>query len=142
MDEQQFEEFTDELRVAVARLSRRLREAAYPRDLSWAQVSALRHIEREGPQTVSSLARLEGVRPQSMGATVAALEAAGFLEGTPDPDDGRQTIWSVTADARVQLDAERAARQDWLLRRVRAELSADEADRLAAVVPLLRRLAE
>ena len=39
----------------------------------------------EGPATVTSLARAEGVRPQSMGATVAALQEAGLVGGAPDP---------------------------------------------------------
>lgn len=85
-----------ELRVVVGRLKRRLREQAHFGDLSWTQVRVLSRLEREGPATVTALARAEGMRPQSMGETVAALKAAGFVSGAPDPSDGRQTVLSLT----------------------------------------------
>ena len=131
-----------ELRVVVARLKRRLREQADPGDLSWSQTSVLARLEREGPATVTTLARAEGVRPQSMGATVAALEAAGMIIGAPDPADGRQTILSLTPGARDWVLAGRAAREDWLFRAIRAELAPDEQDQLAVAVGLLQRLAD
>ncbi len=70
-----------ELRALLGKLKRRLREQADSVDLTPSQVSALLRLEREGPSTVSTLARGEGVRPQSMGATVATLEAAGLVSG-------------------------------------------------------------
>ncbi len=55
----------------IGKLSLRLREAAHPGDFTWSQKSVLTRLEREGPATVTTLARAEGVRPQSMGATMA-----------------------------------------------------------------------
>jgi DNA-binding MarR family transcriptional regulator len=130
-----------ELRVVLGKLKRRLREQAYLGDLTWSQVSVLGHLAREGPATVTELARAEGVRPQSMGATVAALQAAGLISGVPDPQDGRQTILSLTPRCRDLIKAGRAAREDWLLRAIQTSLSADEATQLAAAVELLKRLA-
>lgn len=131
-----------DLRAVIGRLRRRLREQGNPGDLTWSQKSVLRHLEREGPATVSALARIEGVRPQSMGATIAALEAAGLVTGAPDPKDGRQTILSLTEACRRRLEAGRAARQDWLTKAVLMHLAPDERERLAESVDLLRRLAE
>ncbi|WP_158811008.1 MarR family winged helix-turn-helix transcriptional regulator, partial [Beijerinckia sp. L45] len=85
-----------DLRVALGAVIRRLRDQANPGDLTWSQKSVLSRIEREGPATISALARAEGVRPQSMGATVSGLETAGWLHGAPDPNDGRQTVLSLT----------------------------------------------
>ena len=76
-----------ELRVLIGKLKRRLREQANPGDFTWSQKSVVIRLEREGPATVTTLARAEGVRPQSMGATVAVLEAAGLVRGSPDPRD-------------------------------------------------------
>ena len=135
-------ETATELRLALGKLVRRLREQASIGELTWSQQSALTRIEREGPFTVTTLARVEGVRPQSMGATVAALEAAGLVRGAPDPDDGRQTVLSLTDACRERLRVGRAAREDWLLRAMQAELSPAEQAALAAATPLLRRLAE
>src|ERR1700734_3380184 len=85
-----------ELRATFGKLKRRLREQAGAGDLTPSQMSVLLRLEREGPATTSNLARLEAMRPQSMGAVIAALEAAGLVIGAPDPTDGRQTILSLT----------------------------------------------
>jgi DNA-binding MarR family transcriptional regulator len=89
---------------------------------------------------VTALALAEGVRPQSMGATVATLEAAGFVSGAPDPTDGRKVVLSLTDAARKCVTAGRAAREDWLFRAIRARLSPAEQDDLAGAVELLKRL--
>jgi DNA-binding MarR family transcriptional regulator len=88
------------------------------------------------------LARAEGVRPQSMRMTVAALEAAGVVSGKPDPKDGRQTLLSLTPSFLKIVRAGRAAREDWLFRALRAQLSLREREQLAAAVKLLGKLAD
>jgi DNA-binding MarR family transcriptional regulator len=129
-----------ELRIVAGALSRRLREQADVGDLTSAQKSVLLRLERDGPATGSALARAEAMRPQSMGAIVAALEAAGYVTGAPDPSDGRQTIISLTDHFRDWASAARAARQDWLLRTLQARLTAQEQHQLAGAVELLKRL--
>ena len=131
-----------ELRVLIGKLKRRLREQAHLGDLTWTQMSVLSRLEREGPATVTTLARAEGVRPQSMGATVSGLEAAGLVSGAPDPADGRQTILSLTAACRQWIKAGRAAREDWLFRAIRANLAPAEQEELASAIELLKRLVE
>ena len=100
----------------------------------------LLRLESDGPATTASLARSEAMRSQSMGAVVAALEAAGLVAGAPDPDDGRQTLLSLTDRCRDWIAQGRAARQDWLSRTIEARLSPEEQDLLAAAMPLLQRL--
>lgn len=130
-----------ELRIALGRLVRKLREHSRSGDLTPSQRAVLIHLEREGPTTVTGLARAEGVRPQSMGATVAALEAARHVAGVSDPSDGRQTLISLTDDSREMLLAGRAAREDWLFHGLDI-FSPAERDQLAVAIPLLRRLAD
>jgi DNA-binding MarR family transcriptional regulator len=77
-----------------------------------------------------------------MGATVAPLEAAGLLSGEPDPNDGRQTILSLTEACRTWIGEGRAARQDWLTRNIETKLSPEEQAVLAQGVELLKRLAD
>lgn len=132
----------EDLRLLIGTLKRRLREQGQREDLPPSQVAVLLRLEKDGPATVSSLARSEGMRPQSMSSAIAALEAAGLVRGTPDPDDGRQTIMSLTDSCRERLRTGRAARQDWLSRTIAARLSAREQDDLAAAVKLLKRLVE
>lgn len=130
----------EELHLVIGALRRRLREEANVGDLTSAQKSALLRLEREGPQTASALARAEAMRPQSMGAIIAALQAAGYVTGRPDPSDGRQTIISLTARFRAWIGAARAVRRDWLLGALKAQLSAQEQRQLALSVTLLKRL--
>ena len=129
-----------ELRVVIGQLSRRLRKEAHLGDFTWSQVSVLALLERDGPATVTTLARAEGVRPQSMGATVSTLEAAGLILGAADPNDGRQTVFSITDSCRDAIRAGRAAREDWLCRVLRAKLDPAEQEKLATCVDLLKRL--
>ena len=131
-----------ELRTVFGALKRRLREQASAGDLTSSQTSVLGRLDRDGPATVSTLARAEGVRPQSMGATVAALEAAGLVAGAPDPNDGRQTILSLTDACRKWIKEGRAAQQDWLFRTIQARLDRRQQEELSAALGVLKRLVE
>ncbi|WP_415927152.1 MarR family winged helix-turn-helix transcriptional regulator [Burkholderia theae] len=131
-----------ELRISVGKLMRRMREQTRPNDLTSSQRSVLLRLDRDGPATVSALARAESVRPQSMRVTVAALETMGAVSGAPDPTDGRQTLIALTPGFRKVLQANRAAKDDWLFRALHAQLSAREQAELASAVKLLQRLAE
>lgn len=132
----------NELRTTFGKLKRRLREQMSGGELTPSQVSVLLRLERDGAATASSLARAEGMRPQSMAPVIAALETAGLVSGAPDPNDGRQTLLSLTDTCRTWVQEGRAARQDWLSRTIAARLTAQEQDDLAAAVELLKRLVD
>jgi DNA-binding MarR family transcriptional regulator len=77
-----------------------------------------------------------------MGAIVAALEAAGLVQGAPDPGDGRQTLLALTGACRDRIQAARAAKEDWLCRAIQAQLSPGEQRQLADALNLLERIVE
>ena len=131
-----------EMRTVFRKLKLRLREHGGRSDLTPSQVSVLLLLEKDGPATVSNLARAEGMRPQSMSAIIAALLEAGLVGGSPDPNDGRQTLISLTRRCEKRLREGRAARQDWLTTAIEKKLSAQEQEKLATAVDLLMRLAE
>lgn len=131
-----------ELRTTLGRLKRRLREHGGGNDLTPSQVSVLLHLEKDGSTTVSNLARAEGMRPQSMSATIAPLQKAGLVSGSPDPNDRRQTMMSLTKRCQKLLQEGRAARQDWLTTTIQEKLSAQEQEKLAAALELLARLVQ
>lgn len=131
-----------ELRVVIGRLKRRLREEMHLKDFTWPQVQVLGRLERDGPTTVTNLARAEGVRPQSMGETLSVLKTAGLVSGTPDPNDGRQTVLSLTPACVELIRATRVAREDWLFRTIRTKFTSTEQEELARAVELLTRLAD
>ena len=131
-----------ELRILINQLRHRLREQSHLGDYTWSQTSVVIRLERDGPATVSALARAEGVRQQSMGTTISTLEAAGLVNGSPDPADGRQTILSLTDACREMIQANRAAKEDWLFRAIQTKLSPAEQKQLATALELLKRIAD
>lgn len=130
-----------ELHGVIGQLKRRLREQATIGDFTSSQTAVLRRLDR-GPATVTALANAEGVRPQSMGATVSVLEAAGLVAGAPDPVDGRRTILSLTPVCRKMMKDGRATREDWLFRAIQKSLSTEEQAQLALAIELLKRLVD
>lgn len=129
-----------ELRTALGQFRRKLREHGGIGDFTVSQMEVLAHLDRQGPTTVTALAALEGIRPQSMSATIAGLKEQGLVSGAPDPTDGRQTVLSLTDKCREAVKTARAAKQDWLARTIESRLDAGERARLADAVALINRL--
>jgi len=119
---------------------RRLREQAPGTDLTKSQSSVLARLERGGAATATALANAEGMRPQSMAKIIRALEDAGLVSGSPDPNDGRKTLLDLTEVAREEYRTGRRIREDWLAQAMAASLSPEEIIHLAKATDLLRRL--
>src|SRR6478735_1722751 len=94
------------LRVSMGLLLRRLRQVGVPGELTVPETSAL--------------ARLDQISPQSMGATLSALEARGLVTRDPDARDGRRILLSVTDAGRQLLRDKRDARTEHLARALAA----------------------
>jgi DNA-binding MarR family transcriptional regulator len=135
-------DLAESLRGLMRKLKRRMREQSRAGDLSWSQFTMLSRLERDGPATVTTLAHAEGVRPQSMGATMAALETAGHVRAEPDPQDGRKTLWSVTSHCRDLIHATRTAGHDWLQHASQKTLTPQEQKQLTEALVSLERIAE
>jgi DNA-binding MarR family transcriptional regulator len=131
-----------ELRALIGQLRRRLRDATDAGELSWTQIVTLSRIETAGKATVTTLAREEGMRPQSMGAIITTLEQVGFVQGAPDPNDGRQTILSLTPRGQDWININRASRLDWLTRAVETRLTEAQQVQLGEALSLLKKLTE
>ncbi|RPE38091.1 MarR family transcriptional regulator [Streptomyces sp. Ag109_O5-1] len=130
-----------DLRLAVGRMTRRLRQAHAVGDVSLSGVSVLARLAADGPDSPTSLAEMERVRPQAMASTLAGLEQRGLVRRTRDARDGRRSIVAVTEDGRAML-AERRTESVQRLAAALDEFSAEERATLAAALPLLDRLAE
>jgi DNA-binding MarR family transcriptional regulator len=127
-----------ELRVVLGQLIRRLRaEHRFP----LLHASVLGRLDREGPRSVSDLATAERVRPQSMAQTVGELESDGLVERTPDPDDGRRAIVTMTAAGRETLEADRGRRVGWLVSAIE-ELPKSDQEVLSRATSIIGRLAD
>src|SRR5246127_1565684 len=131
-----------ELRVLFSRLRRRVRELAIGDDLTPPQTAVLTRLWKEGAASASGLADAEGVRPQSMATIVAALEQRGLIERTPDPEDGRRQVVSLTGQGRRRAESDRQARQEWLARAIQERYSERERRIILEALSLLERLTE
>ena len=130
------------LRVSVGLLVRRMRQIPVEGELTLSETAALARLDRGGPTTPGALAKQEQISPQSMGATLGALEARGLIERAADPADGRRVVMSITNAGLELLRSRRNAKVQQLARALSAEFTPDELDQLAAITPLLERLAQ
>ncbi|MFD7778889.1 MarR family winged helix-turn-helix transcriptional regulator [Streptomyces sp. NPDC059753] len=131
-----------ELRVMFSRLRRRLREVSDSQDLTPSQVSALNRLGKAGAATASGLAASEGVRPQSMAATLAVLDQHGLIERRPDPEDGRRQLVTLTDAGRESAEGTRQARGEWLARAFQDNYTEEERRTVVTALALLERLTE
>jgi len=132
-------ELAHTVRIAVMRLSRRLRNRGGDSSLTLSQISALATLDRSGALTPGALAELEMVQPPSMTRLLAVLEERGLVVSAPHPDDGRQKLVRVTPMAHRMLVADRAEREAWLVQRM-ATLTDRELAALRAAAPILEKL--
>jgi DNA-binding MarR family transcriptional regulator len=128
-----------DLRAVVARLLRQFREAGADETITPSQASALARLGKGGVSTVSALASAERVRPQSMAATVEALEGLGFVTRSQDPSDGRRQIIELTDAGWARIEGQRDAAAAWLEHALDA-LDADELQTISQATGLLERM--
>jgi DNA-binding MarR family transcriptional regulator len=126
------------LRLAVARLHRRLRQSAEP-GLTISQLSTLASIERHAPVTLGELARVEQVQPPTITALVGKLEAAGLVGRTIDETDRRIHRVDVTPAGSRWLHRHRTRKNAYLAKKLRA-LPPDDRATLARAAELMERI--
>lgn len=134
-------ELAVEVREAVSRLARRLRQERPPHELGLTALSVLSRLYRLGPATPSALAAAENVQPQSMTRALATLFERGLVAREPHPTDGRQTVVSATDAGRTVLEADRSQRDAWLAGVIADRLTPVEREFLRAAAKLLEALA-
>jgi DNA-binding MarR family transcriptional regulator len=131
-----------DIRVVFSRLRRRLRDIAVGGDLTPSQTAVLTRLWKEGASSASALAGAERVRPQSMATIVAALGQRGLIERTPDPEDGRRQVVSLTEAGRQRAESDRQVREEWLARVIQERYSERERRVILEALALLERLTE
>jgi len=129
------------VRIAVGMLVRKLKQVPAADDLTLAETSALSRLDRGGPATSSDLAKQDRISPQSMGATIAALEQRGLVVRQRDPGDGRRIVLSVSETGRQVVNDRRSARTERIAAALRGSFTDEELGQLLAAAPLLERLA-
>ena len=131
-----------DLRAISGKLARSLREHGGHLGLTPSQAEAAGYVYRDGPMTLSELARLQGVRSQSMGVTVGALVDLGLVGMESDPTDGRQKLIHATKRGAKLIEEHRTLKEDWLAQSLSDRFSPDEQRTIRDAVALLHRLTE
>jgi DNA-binding MarR family transcriptional regulator len=127
------------LRVAVLRLSRRLRKH-YLAGLTPSQLSTLSSVGKYGPVRLGDLAAAERIAPSTLTRLVNVLEGLGYLRREPAPDDARAYLVTVTDQGREALERIREEATA-MLTEILLALPADQRAALAAALPALEQLA-
>ena len=128
-------------RIAIMRLSRRLRSERSDETLGLSQLSALSTLMRNGALSPTALAELERIQPPSMTRVITALEGRGLIERAPHLSDRRQSVIAITEAGRAIVSEDRRRRTAWLARRFDT-LTAEEQQQLADVLPIIERIGE
>lgn len=126
---------------AIGLLVRRVRAAAASRELSLTEAAVMSRLARDGPATTADLARAESMKPQSMGATIAALEEMGLVERKPHPTDGRQVNIELTAKGAAVRKSAKDAKRTWLAQAI-AQLDEQDRETLFKAGDIIKRLVE
>ena len=126
---------------SIGLLVRRVRAAGASHELSLTEASVMGRLARSGPATTADLARAEGMKPQSMGTTIAALEEIGMVERKPHPSDGRQVNIGLTAKGAAVRKSAKDAKQTWLSQAI-TQLDEKEREALFKAGEIIKRLAE
>ena len=141
MSKKKLETDVTEFIQAVGLLVRRVRAATASREHSLTEAAVMARLEKDGSATTAGLARAEGMKPQSMGTAVAALEEMGLVERKPHPTDGRQMNIELTAKGAAARKSARDAKRTWLAKAI-AQLDKKERETLFEAGTIIRRLAE
>ena len=129
-----------DLRLAVMRFSRRLRNQRVDTSVTLTHLAALSTLKRHGPMSPGELAAHERVQPPSMTRVVVALDGMGLVTRTPHPTDGRQVVIELTAAAETLLTEEARAREAWLSGRLQ-DLTPEERSVLREAAVIMDKLA-
>ncbi|MBW0105545.1 MarR family winged helix-turn-helix transcriptional regulator [Pseudonocardia sp. KRD291] len=125
--------------LAVDRLNHALRRAMPPLRWGASGFTTMDALARTGPRRITELADAEHVSQPGMTGLIGRLAAAGLVERSRDPDDGRATLVAVTDAGREYLDSVHDERARLLARRVR-ELTDDDRAALFGATPALDAL--
>ena len=128
------------LRVALARLSRRLRRHELA-GLTPTQLAALSTIGKTGPMRLGDLAAAEGIAPSTLTRLVTALEDSGYVRRDADPNDARASTLGITPRGQEVLERIRAESTLVLAASLQLLTPAQRAA-LADALPVLEQLAE
>jgi DNA-binding MarR family transcriptional regulator len=130
------------LRVAIGRLSRRLRVTAAGSEagLTPTRISVVLSVDRHGPIPIAELAEQESLNPTMLSRAISKLVDDGVLERVSDDRDRRAAWVNVTAAGHRLAERMRRERTD-AVNQALDGLDADDRRLLERALPALEGLA-
>jgi DNA-binding MarR family transcriptional regulator len=125
----------------VGMLVRKVRTFSVSDEMSWTETAVLRRLTVDGPATTAELARVQGMKPQSMRTIVAELERLGMVVRRSHPTDGRQVNLELTAKGAAVSKRTGDAKRTWVVQAI-AQLPSEEQETLFASGEIMRRMVE
>jgi len=131
-------ELASRLRLAVGRLNRRIRIDGND-SIPPLQLSTLVTVEEYGPLRLSELARREAVTAPTMSRVLASLADQRLVVRTPDPQDARGVLITLSDHGAGRLGDVRSHRTALVARRL-GRLDGAQLAALQAAMPALEAL--
>ncbi|WP_129339363.1 MarR family winged helix-turn-helix transcriptional regulator [Cellulomonas endophytica] len=129
-----------ELRVAISRAARRIKNERGDAGLSDPQFNVVALLDLHGPMTPGQLAEAEHIAAPAMTRTVGLLADLGLVAKADHPTDGRQVVVTLTPAGEAEVRQTRLRRDVWLAGRLDG-LTPQERAVLEDAAQLLRRIA-
>ena len=132
------EELADRLHSAAIHLLRQVRVQDSATGLAPARLSALSVLVFSGAMSLNDLAQAEQVRPPTMSRIVDALESAGLIRRTVNPQDRRAVVLEATEKGIAILWQGRKRRVRFLAKHL-SRLSEQERKQIDAAIKAIQK---
>lgn len=136
--ENETQQLAEELRKIVSYLVRNVRVSTAT--VRTSQYETLDLLDSHDALSIADLARLRGVKHQSMRLVINELEAQDLVLRQKSAQDARAQVIVLSDQARAALAAARQQRADWLAARINETLDQQDRDDLQKGLAALRKL--
>lgn len=136
--ENETQQLAEELRKIVSHLVRNVRFSTAT--VRTSQYETLDLLDSHDVLSIADLARLRGVKHQSMRLVINELEAQDLVLRQKSAQDARAQVIVLSDQARAALAAARQQRADWLAARINETLDQQDRDDLQKGLAALRKL--
>jgi DNA-binding MarR family transcriptional regulator len=135
-------ELASALRGVISDLNKRLRKQVYSVDeLSLTEANTLSYLYKQGSMFPSELADINKIKKQSMSQVLNHLEELKLIKRVVLEEDKRKMTISLTEKAHKLVEKTRHERDEWLAGAIREVAGVQDVKVLAAVIPLLEKIA-
>ena len=129
------------LRNIVSGISKRLRKTIHAHgNFSLTEMHVLSYLYPGDPLSPTGLAKLVGIKTQSMSELLIRLREAGIVDKTPSEHDKRMSFITLTALGRKIVEEIRYERDEWLASAIDHTLTQQEKQVLQQAIAIMEKV--